>query len=155
MATLDSVLHLGLSSRRRLEEVLRGLPVRYASLLDRADPRAESGLETHVRLLLRSVGIGVQLQVRISGVGRVDLVVGERLVIETDGREWHSDARSFADDKRRDLALVERGYLVLRLSYAQVMFEPELVLDVVRGLVARGEHRWAGRHHRAGLVVRP
>ncbi|MCS5721904.1 endonuclease domain-containing protein [Herbiconiux sp. CPCC 203407] len=153
MATLDSVLHLALCSRRRLEDVVGGLPWRYASLLDRADARAESGLETHVRLLLRSVGIRVEVQVQISGVGRVDLLVGDRLVIETDGREWHSDARSFADDKRRDLALVERGYLVLRLSSAQVMFESELVLDVVRRLLARGEHRWAARHRRAGLAV--
>ncbi|QJU53542.1 DUF559 domain-containing protein [Herbiconiux sp. KACC 21604] len=147
------MMYRGVMTRRRLEAVLGQLPRCYAELLLLCDPRAESGLETHLRLLLRSVGIELRVQVSISGVGRVDLVVGERLVIETDGRAWHSDRESFANDKRRDVALAERGYLVLRLSYHQVLFESEYVLRVVRGIVARGEHRWSGRHRQAGLVL--
>jgi very-short-patch-repair endonuclease len=152
VATLDSAMYRRVVTRRRLETVLGQLPRRYCDLLLLCNPRAESGLETHLRLLLRSAGIDVRVQVKISGVGRVDLLVGERLVIETDGREWRSDKDSFAKDERRDLALAEQGYLVLRLSYQQVLFEPERVLDVVRGIVRRGEHRWSGRHRRAGLV---
>ncbi|SDZ05355.1 endonuclease domain-containing protein [Herbiconiux ginsengi] len=152
VATLDSAIYRGVITRRRLESVLAQLPRRYSDLLLLCNPEAESGLETHLRLLLRSVGIDLRVQVKISGVGRVDLLIGERLVIETDGREWHSDKDSFAKDKWRDLALAERGYLVLRLSYQQVLFESERVLEVVRGIVGRGEHRWNGRHRRAGLV---
>lgn len=153
MSSLDSAVHLGLISPTELEPLLGRLPDVYAEYLGLVDGRAESGLETHVRLLLRSVGIRTRVQARIDGVGRVDLLVGDRLVIETDGRLWHSDERSFADDKRRDLALAERGYLVLRLSYAQVMHESDYVLSVVRSLVARDEHLWSGRHRRRGLVA--
>jgi very-short-patch-repair endonuclease len=153
VSSLDSAVHLGLLSPIELEPLLTQLPHAYAKYLGLVDGRAESGLETHVRLLLRSVGIRTRVQVRIDGVGRVDLLVGDRLVIETDGRLWHSDERSFADDKRRDLALAERGYLVLRLSYAQVIHESDHVLSVVRALVARDEHLWSGRHRRRGLVA--
>ena len=152
VASLDSALNRGVVSPSLLEPMLAQLPQVYAGLLQLVDGRAESGLETHVRLMLRSVGIHARVQVRIDGVGRVDILVGDRLVIETDGRVWHSDARSFAEDKRRDLALAERGYLVLRVSYAQVDYESQHVLDVVRGIVARDEHRWSGRHRRSGFV---
>jgi very-short-patch-repair endonuclease len=153
VSSLDSAVHLGLLGPIEVEPLLAQLPHSYAKYLELVDGRAESGLETHVRLLLRSVGIRTRVQVRIDGVGRVNLLVGDRLVIETDGRLWHSDERSFADDKRRDLAVAERGYLVLRLSYAQVMHEGDYVLSVVRALVARGEHLWSGRHRRRGLVT--
>jgi len=151
VASIDSALHLGLISPVRLNTVIDQLPATYAALGRICDGAAESGLETHVRLLLRSVGIRPRLQVQIGGVGRVDLLVGDRLVIETDGRVWHSDARSFAEDKRRDLELMSRGYLVVRLSYAQVIHNSDHMLDVIRGIVERGEHRWSGRHRRGGL----
>ncbi|WP_382305553.1 endonuclease domain-containing protein [Herbiconiux sp. UC225_62] len=153
VASMDSALHHGLISEWRLASILAPLPACYSSLGALANGAAESGLETHLRLLLHSVGIEARVQVRISGVGRVDLLVGDRLVIETDGREWHSDRRSFADDKRRDFALAEQGYVVLRLSYAQVILQPHRTLDTIRAIVERGEHRWSGRHRRRGLVL--
>ncbi|MFB2599867.1 endonuclease domain-containing protein [Herbiconiux sp. P17] len=153
VASMDSSLRQGWISERRLATILTPLPARYSMLGSLVDGAAESGLETHLRLLLRSVGIAARVQVRISGVGRVDLLVGDRLVIETDGREWHSDRKSFADDKRRDFALAEQGYLVLRLSYAQVILQPERTLATIRAVVERGEHRWSGRHRRRGLVL--
>ncbi|GAA2245944.1 endonuclease domain-containing protein [Herbiconiux moechotypicola] len=148
VATLDSVMFRRLMRPEQVKSLLAPLPATFSRYLVICDGRAESGLESLVRLLLRSVGIHARVQVRIDGVGRVDLLVGDRLVIETDGREWHSDARSFAADKRRDLALAERGYKVLRLSYQHVVHEQERVLATVRGIVARGDHRWSARHRR-------
>jgi hypothetical protein len=52
---------------------------------------------------------------------------------------------------RRDLALTELGYCVLRLSYLQVMEEWERIVTVIRALVARDEHLRAARHRRARL----
>lgn len=50
----------------------------------------------------------------------MDFLVGHRLVIEVDGRAFHTGP-AFDEDRRRDFELVMRGYLVLRLSYRQVV----------------------------------
>jgi len=154
VASLDSALHTDAVRPRPLESVMEQLPGRYRRYLELTDRRADSGIETRVRLGLRAVNIPFRIQVELAGIGRVDLLVGERLVIECDGREWHSDDQAVKKDYERDLGAAERGYLVLRLSYAQVMFEWPRVVAVVRAIVARGEHRWAARHRR-GAVVTP
>ncbi len=47
-----------------------------------------------------------------------------------------------------------RGYLVLRLSYRQVMTEWSVVSEGILELVTRGEHRWGRRsEQRSGLVT--
>jgi hypothetical protein len=61
---------------------------------------------------------------------------------ELDGREWHSSPEAFAEDRRRDLILHERGYFVVRLTYAQVMFEWPRVEGMIRELVVRHKHLW-------------
>jgi very-short-patch-repair endonuclease len=152
IASLESALHLRQIRHSRVLELLETLPGRYAEFAQILAP-AESGVETHTRLGLRAAGIRCRTQVAISGVGDVDLVVGDRLVIEVDGRRWHSDKKSFREDKRRDLALVELGFLVIRLSYEQVMFQWKRVLAVIRGLMRRGEHLWSARHRRGAFVV--
>src|SRR5690606_29569534 len=100
------------------------------------DPAAESGIETLVRLALRRHRIRARSQVTIPGVGRVDFLIGDRLVIEADGFEWHGSREAFERDRDRDRELVRRGFVVIRLSYARVMGDLDgamlAVLDVVR-----------------------
>jgi very-short-patch-repair endonuclease len=153
VASLDSVLNRGLLPFDEIRSLLHQLPARYAGVLPLIDPRAQSGLETLCRLGLKALNIRCRSQVWIEGVGRVDLLVGDRLIIETDGRRWHSGADQDRIDYGRDLAATERGYLVLRLSYEQVMHDWDRVALVIRSLVARGEHRWSPRHA-AGRAVR-
>jgi very-short-patch-repair endonuclease len=152
IASLDSVLHRRLLSRHQVERMIGELPAVYRGYLALTDARAESGTETRVRLGLRAVNIGFRVQVHIDGVGRVDILVGDRLVIEADSREFHTKADDVIRDKRRDLAAAERGYIVLRVNYAHVMDEWPRVIAVVRAMVGRGEHRWAQRHRRDGLL---
>jgi very-short-patch-repair endonuclease len=109
-----------------------------------SDGRSESGIETLARLRLRSLGLPVRVQVKFRGIGRVDLLIGDRLIIELDGDAWHSTQEQREEDRRRDSALVARGYLVLRAGYWRVIeswdgFERE-VLAVTR----RREHLWRG-----------
>ncbi|SDZ35479.1 Protein of unknown function [Herbiconiux ginsengi] len=151
IVTLDSALHSGRISRTELEFLCADLPAKYRAYLALTDPNAASGLETKARLGLRRYNIASRSQVKIRGVGYVDLLVGDRLVIETDGREWHTKPEAYAEDRRRDLALAELGYLVVRLSYDQVMGEWDRVVTVIRAIVARGEHRWSARHLGAGF----
>ena len=108
VADLATVRALALPSRRHL--------------VDRVDPGSASGIETVVRLFLRTHGIRHRIQVRISGVGRVDLLIGDRLILEIDGEAVPHWPR-VRGDRRRDLELVMRGYLVIRLSYRMVMSE--------------------------------
>lgn len=101
-------------------------------------------------MLLRGRGIRHRTQVWIDSVGRVDILVGDRLIIEIDGAGFHTGVE-FERDRRRDFEFVMRGYLVIRLSYQMVMSEWETVRGGVLELIERGEHRWG---HRARRVDR-
>lgn len=100
--------------------LLEGAPVRRSTTLNLFDPRAESGTETRVRLFLQRRRVRVRPQVFVPGVGRVDLLVGESLIIECDSHAYHSDYR---EDRRRDLAARALGFQVLRLAFDQVMHD--------------------------------
>ncbi len=155
IVTLDSPVNRGRISLPELHLLLGELPKTLRAYLDFVDPSSQSGLETKARLGLRALGISYRSQVAIDGVGIVDLVIGDRLVLEVDGEEWHSGAEAYAVDRERDLRLVELGYSVIRLTYDQVMDEWDRIIAAIRALVGRGEHRWKTRHHRAGLGLLP
>lgn len=136
---IDSVLNKGLL---RLEEIeaVSGQHHRLAKALRASDGRSQAGGETQMRLFLRSNQIGFQVQVYIAGVGWVDLLVGERLVIEIDGREFHL-GEQFERDRERDLRLHALGYTVLRLSYRQLESDWDSVCATILSLVRSGAHR--------------
>lgn len=152
IVALDSALNSRFVSLSDVQAVIESLPKRYRRYLDLIDPSAQSGLETKARLRLRSLGIPYRTQVQIGTVGRVDLVVGERFVVELDSKSWHTSARAYAEDRRRDLELIERGYIILRVTYDQIMSQWPLVERAIRAVVRRNEHRWAARHRVAGLI---
>jgi very-short-patch-repair endonuclease len=146
VCALDSALQLKLISRSQARWLLATPKGRR--IYDLSDGRSQSGLETLARLRLRSLGLRVRVQVKISDIGRVDLLIGDRLVIELDGDQWHSTPEQREEDRRRDSAMVALGYLVLRAGYWRVLddwggFERE-VLAVVR----RKDHLWHGRLRR-------
>lgn len=134
---VDSALNKGLM----LEGDIGGLrytPARTRRWLARhCDGRSESLLETRTRVALRAAGLQVQPQVTIPGVGRVDLLVEGKVVVETDGRATHALTAAFDADRRRDRSALLAGYLVMRFGYADVMGDVgalvEQVVAVVRG----------------------
>ena len=145
----DSALNRRMVTRAQLARGL-GLP-HHARLLAMTDGRADSGLESLARLRLRAAGFAPIPQFQVPGIGRVDLLIGDRLIIECDGYQYHDDPTSRARDRRRDLALLARGYLVVRLDYDQIVSGWLLSEAVIRALVERGEHRWRAAHRRDGL----
>jgi very-short-patch-repair endonuclease len=151
IVSLDSALRGGHILLPELLDVVAQLPAKYSPYLDLVDMSAESGLETKARLRLRALGIPYRTQVRISRVGHVDLLIGERLVLELDGEGWHSGPVVYAEDRRRDLELMRQGFVVMRLSFSQVMGEWASVESVIRALVSRREHLWTARHRHDGL----
>jgi len=135
VAIVESALRKRGVRRTALEAA--GVP---RTVLKQAGTQSESGGESLVRYRMRARGIRFRQQVRISGVGRVDFLVGERLVIEVDGYAFHGDRDAFERDRARDAALIELGYVVLRVSVRQVEHEWERVERALLALIRSRRH---------------
>lgn len=62
----------------------------------------------------------------------------ERLVVEVDGRKYHSDGRSLEGDRGRDAVLVAHGYR-MRVTWRQIKKHPRPLLGHLAKALARGE----------------
>lgn len=145
LVVIDSLLHSRRATTEELRSWMRFAPARTRALLDLADGRSEAGTETMVRMRLRTLRVATRLQVRLMQGMRVDLLIGERLVIECDSKEHHTDSEAYESDRARDRQLVARGFIVLRLSYRQIHDDwPAIERDIL-ALVRRGDHRWPRR----------
>lgn len=134
LAAVDSMLHL---APHLFDELARaGHPVG----IDGIDGVCESGTETLFWLRMSRHGLRIRRQVPVSGVRRADFLLGERLIVEVDGREFHDTESTFEADRRNDAELSRRGYRVLRFSYRQVMEDWPAVEAAVLAAVFRGDH---------------
>ncbi|WZH35251.1 MAG: type IV toxin-antitoxin system AbiEi family antitoxin domain-containing protein [Microbacterium enclense] len=102
---------------------------------------AESGLETLVRWRLRHWGIDVRTQQGVVSVGRVDLLIGERLIVEVDGAENHVGPDHRHRDLVRDAHAAAWGFATLRFDYAMVVHDWPTVELAIRAHIDRGLHR--------------
>lgn len=107
---------------------------RARSVLDLVIPRADSLLEVLANTCFRRAGLQVRRHVEIPGVGEVDFLVEDVIVVETDG-ETHLEPRQVKKDRRRNNASVVGGYLVLRYGYDDVVYHPERMVDEVRAVL--------------------
>lgn len=137
---LDSILRLGLLDRQGLMDARLRWPVSKRGLIGLCD-LSDSGTETLVRLRLRALNIHARPQVAIPGVGRVDLVVGDLLVLEIDSREHHTGAEAYQRDRLRDRRLMSLGYLVMRLTYQDVVHHWDAVVADILNLVRARRHQ--------------
>jgi very-short-patch-repair endonuclease len=136
LALLDSALHLRFVSSRDLVALAATLPAYLAALVELADGLSESGIETIARYRLRLAGLHVDVQVVIDGVGRVDLLVEGRVIVELDGKAFH-EGDAFQRDRRRDTAATIARYRALRFSFAQVIYDwPSVEAAVFAALAA-------------------
>jgi very-short-patch-repair endonuclease len=111
---------------------------RLRRVVELAEPKTESAMETRLRMLLVLAGLPrpeVQVSIR-DGEGRLlrpDLLYRDkRLAIEFDGGN-HRDR--LVDDDRRQNRLINAGFRLLRFTAADVYRTPELVvIQVRRGL---------------------
>jgi very-short-patch-repair endonuclease len=131
---LESARH----KRRISSEVSwEGLPRATMSLLASAGDLSASGTESLLVLLFRGAGIAFRQQVYVPGVGFVDFVIGDRLIVEADSKAHHSDPTV---DRRRDAEASAQGYRTLRFMYSQVVHEGGRVLRAVQAAILRGDH---------------
>jgi hypothetical protein len=108
----------------------RGLkPLRQALLITRPqDILTRSELERRALSLIAAADLPApEVNVRVYGY-EVDLLWrAQRLIVELDGRRWHDNPAARERDSRRDANLVCRGYGVMRLTWRQVVNDPEWV----------------------------
>lgn len=142
---IDSVLNKELMTVDDVATVVRRLHGNNRRLLKACNPLAQSGTETMARLRLLAQGYQVEVQVPIAGVGWVDLMIGDRLVIEIDSVKHHTSLENYRKDRARDRRLKALGYRVLRLTYQDVVHGWAEVEQDIAAMVARNEHRWPRR----------
>ena len=136
-AAYESAWNKGMLTRTDREWIRRSVPARTRWLVDLARPDAESGLESLLRLRLIRLGVTLECQVLIIGVGRVDFLAAGRLIIEVDGRENHDGVSMRHKDLVRDAAAAAQGYETLRFDYALVMHEWHTVEKAIVTAVAQ------------------
>lgn len=136
-AAYESALRLGLLTAAARARLRAAVPANARWLIDLARADADSGLESLLRLRLHLLGISLDRQVTIHGVGRVDFVIGGRLILETDGRENHDGPSLRHRDLVRDAAASALGYETLRFDYAQVVYDWPTVQSAVLAALGR------------------
>ncbi|WP_298867600.1 type IV toxin-antitoxin system AbiEi family antitoxin domain-containing protein [uncultured Microbacterium sp.] len=114
------------------------------TVLRQVGAQSDSGIETIFLRIARSCGVRVQQQVLIDG-HPVDALIGERLVVQIDGFEFHGEAKDRRKDLRQDARLVLLGYTVLRFDYQQIMFDMRHVQETILNAIAQGLHLFARR----------
>lgn len=122
IATLDSAVRQRYITLRRLHSLAELLPKHRQRLVRLVNGKADSGVETYVRLILQALGLQFEQQVVIPGVGRVDFLIEGWLILEVDSLEFHSSWEQRCDDLRRDIAAAKLGYTSLRLLAEDALY---------------------------------
>ncbi|WP_284983554.1 DUF559 domain-containing protein [Arthrobacter sp. efr-133-TYG-118] len=105
-------------------------------LLAKADGLSESVPEISARLLFESEGLAFRRQVSIHGVGRVDFLIGRRLIVEVNGYAFHSSREAWRKDMARLNAAQARGFDVLSFAPETIWNNPEQVMEEIRAVLA-------------------
>ncbi|WP_175985826.1 endonuclease domain-containing protein [Microbacterium tenebrionis] len=135
-AAFESAWRKRLLSAAARARVRAALPASARWLVDLARSDADSGLESLLRLRLHVLGIRLDCQVSIDGIGRVDFVLGGRLILEADGKKNH-DGTMMHKDRVRDAAASRLGYETLHFDYAQIVHDWPTVQSAICGALDR------------------
>ena len=144
LAVADSALRSGLKRAAVLERA-EWLGPRQLAKVRRVVGAASHRPANPFESVLRAIALGVrglepdpQHRIRRDDFyARVDLADPELgIVLEADSFEFHGKRSAMRRDCKRYDELVARGWLVLRFTWEQVMFEAEWVASVIRRTVS-------------------
>lgn len=147
VVAMDAAAKRGMATAAALTRALGTSTIRYGADQARAaiaavDPTCESPGETRTRLILAAAGLDVRSQVSLHDgegfVGRVDFLVGDRVVVEFDGAVKYAGLdgkRALMEEKRREERLRDAGFRVVRVTWAD-LDRPDALVTRVRGLLA-------------------
>jgi hypothetical protein len=148
LATLDAALRSGSCTRADIEDAVReqsgrrGI-VAVRELLEHADGRAESAMESEARLVMIDYGVAQpELQYEIHDeageVWRVDFAWPERRVAaEYESIAWHAGRLEMLRDKERLAKLQELGWTVIPMVVRDVRVYPWRLAERINGHLAR------------------
>ena len=136
----ESAMHLKLLHEADVAAIRRVSPRQVQRVLAHASGLPESGSESKVRLHLLLERVPVRPQVEIEGVGRVDLLVGERWIIECDSKTHHKDKDAYVKDRGRDFNATALGYRTNRLTYEMCFPHWDVTAMWLAQVLATGEH---------------
>ncbi|GAA4821764.1 type IV toxin-antitoxin system AbiEi family antitoxin domain-containing protein [Actinomycetospora corticicola] len=161
LAVLDAAVALGPQGQAFLDralqqkhvtlEELRAMQARHLGrrgsrtaheLLVRAGDRAASAVERRTVALLRGAAIDgweVNVEVVLADGRTVVLDLGFlelRIALEVDGWAFHTDPSRFVEDRARKRALVADGWLVVEVTWDDLVRRPEKVLHELRRIIA-------------------
>jgi hypothetical protein len=154
VALADSALHSGVGEEE-LGQVLRDCwnwpgARSAARVVAFADRRAEAVSESLARVVFAELALPAPTpQAWISDahgvIGRVDfLFEQQRTVLEVDGKvKYADDGEALWREKRREDRLREAGYEVVRVAWAELMYQPERVRAKLLAAFARAQRRGA------------
>lgn len=131
-ATLERLAgHRGVAAVRALLRVYEG-----------GDGPTESELEARVVALVEESGLPTPVRQRgvvVAGrVRRLDFCWPDRrVVLEADGYAWHAGLEAFERDRRRNNALVARGFKVLHWTWQGLRERPAELIHELAGVLAR------------------
>ncbi|WP_277959141.1 hypothetical protein [Frigoribacterium faeni] len=151
VALLDWALSSGHFSVAGLHAAFAEAPADVRGIVDWADLRSESFIESVMRVTFADLGHRVESQTRVGPEDRrrIDIVVDGVVALELDGRRWHGD--TFDADRLKDLAITVQGRTALRASYEMVRDHRSLIVEAVHAVL--DDARRPRRRPRRRLVV--
>jgi hypothetical protein len=136
LAELDYRRLLDLDALGRVCGLGRGGSARLRRAIRRHEPRlarTRSALEVDFLLFCERFGLPLpEVNVRIHGIVVDALFRRQRVVVELDGGRNHGSWAQIKRDRRNELILRGHGLLVVRYTWDQVNYEPELVHSDLR-----------------------
>jgi len=139
-AIVESALARGLLSRAQRADLWQIVPRSKRHILSAARSNAGSGNESIFRYRMMLRGVEMQSQVYVPGVGIVDFVIGDRLLVEIDSELYHGGRASRLRDIERDAVAATLGGIALRFDQSQIMNDWPWVEATVLAIIARGDH---------------
>jgi hypothetical protein len=150
LAALDAALHSLACTRAELETAVReqkgrrGI-VQVRELVQYADGRAESGMESEARLVMIDFGLPrPELQYEIHGrdgeLWRVDFAwPDQRVAAEYESIDWHVGKAEMLSDKKRFAGVQELAWTVIPIVVDDVRRQPRRLADRINYHLSRAQ----------------
>jgi hypothetical protein len=150
LAALDAALHSLACTRAELESAVREQKGRRGivyvrELVQYADGRAESGMESEARLVMIDFGLPrPELQYEIHGghgeLWRVDFAwPDQRVAAEYDSIDWHVGKAEMLSDKKRFAGVQELAWTVIPIVVDDVRRQPRRLADRINYHLSRAQ----------------
>jgi len=114
-------------------------------------PRADSLLEVLAHTHFARAGLRVQMHAEVPEVGEVDCLIEDCVIVELDGGT-HLEGKQVMKDQYRNNAGLRGGFLTLHYYYADVVHDPERMVDEVLTVL---RNREVGRYGALRYIASP